>query len=253
MKKEEIKNIIEKAIDKAISNFNNGDGFCGCVCHCEFDDDCDDDFESFDPGPDGEDHGDAERFDPGADEAPEFASKKEMNLVAPFENYVKKMRALLGADPDVTVVADSKKQVINICVAGCDKPNAYRVFFPNEQEVEGIGKMKILINGHEKKHKTKSNITVLKEMFANHPLVHNIEVSKFDDDSVNRIFVIFKNTTVQFKNDNWGSPWNVTTMVAEDLAREVMDGSGMTVLWTTYSDMSLAEHSPENPFGKMNK
>jgi len=172
---------------------------------------------------------------------------EDTGMTDPFDIFVKKMRAFLGADPDVTVLSDANAKVINIAVAGCSKPEAYRRFFPGTRNIKGIGEVKILVNGHDKTYVTHCDIETLKTMLANHPLVKEIKVSYNSNKTINRIFVIFKNQTVQFKSDDWASPWCVTTTIAEDLAKLVMKGSGMVILWVTDSEFSLAEHSPEHP------
>jgi len=173
---------------------------------------------------------------------------EKVNLVAPFYNYTKKLRALLGADPEVTVVEDESKKVINICVAGCDKPDAYRIFFPGTVELGAFGTVTILVNGHKKTYKTIADESVLRNMFTGNPLFKEVLVTHFATGQNNRLFVIFKNQTVQYKNDNFSSLAGVTTTTAEDLARELLKGSGMVIWWTTETEFDY-DFNPTEELG----
>lgn len=151
--------------------------------------------------------------------------KPEVAMLPPKMVIYKKFKALFAGDPDVCVVHDEKKNTFNIVVSNPAKAKCFRYVFPKEIKYK-CGDVTILVNG---KKKTWDNIVtteMISGLFTGNPLFSRLIVTKFEDGSEDKLYIVFKNQLVQFKCDNFASPFGgYETMTPEQLYADVMNGT----------------------------
>lgn len=150
----------------------------------------------------------------------EFEDSKT-TLSAPWIEHYRKIDALFGCDPDITVKYDEEEKEVKLLVKGTDKADALYALLPNEVKF-GNEVLRIKI--------CPANESIsLSEAFARAFIGNPLFKHAFDihpEGSSNAFtFVMFKPEVIQYWNDNLGDPHGIVTTLAQDLAKDVFINS----------------------------
>ena len=138
-------------------------------------------------------------------------------LSAPWVTYYRKIEALFGEDPEVTVKYDEDKNVIKLLVDNDEKAEAIAQLLPAEKTFGGVTiKIQVVTSNSFKE----ANAGVFRKAFAGNPAVSFIET--IDDVFSNSVtYVVFINKVVQFFDDDLGSIFGLRSTLYEEIADDI--------------------------------
>lgn len=138
-----------------------------------------------------------------------------------------RLRAILAADPDITMEYDHKSTTVNIIVAADDRAEALSEILPSEYEFKDGEVLHVLINGMTFEHSQDLDEDTIRLAFWENP--YFVDVKRVESPMGGRDFVVFKNTTIAYKADNYGNPAGYYVKTAEQLAVSVFEFPGLFV------------------------
>lgn len=151
---------------------------------------------------------------------------EKAKLSPPWMTYVKKLEMLFGRDPDIEITfigaADNPK--VNLLVKEDKKAHALTQILPT---AVSFGDVALNIAVIPANGVTENYAKLFKEAFANNPVLKDVLI--VDTPNFHMSYVIFQKQVVQFFNDNLGEPHGYSSMLFEDIARQVFrDGMGVS-------------------------
>lgn len=144
---------------------------------------------------------------------------RKVSLSAPWDMYVRQVKALFGRDPDIAITYDESELMLKLYVKSPIKAEAIRSLLPCERSW-GETKLAILI--------ISANLddipaeTLFKSAFAGNPVFVGAESIQPEGCSNKFTFVTFANEVVQMWNDNLGDPNGLTSDLLQNIAPEVL-------------------------------
>ena len=152
-------------------------------------------------------------------------SKEEyIKLAAPWNAYVRKVKALFGKDPQIKIVYDESTMRLVLYVDDTSKREALRLLLPRKREfgnvVLDVTVMASTTMGYSSKE------TLLRAAFRDNPVFKDADTVDPDGCSNSFTYISFKNETVQLWNDNLSDVHGLETTLYQDIAREVLDLPG---------------------------
>ena len=150
-----------------------------------------------------------------------ITKEEALKLSAPWNAYVRKIKALFGKDPRIKIVYDEEMMNLSLYVDDMPKCEALKQLIPRTKEfgnvVLDIAVLPSVAMGYS------SSEALLKTAFDGNPVFKSaITVNK--DVSFNpATFILFKNETSQMWNDNLCDPNGLTTTLYQDIAKDVLN------------------------------
>jgi hypothetical protein len=143
---------------------------------------------------------------------------KKVGLSAPWNMYVRQVKALFGKDPDIKIEYDEDSMTLTLYVSGAVKADAIQHLLPYERRW-GNTKLKIFVAPG---NSDKSNPdTLFNAAFSGNPVFVKAEGVRPEGCSNAFTYVTFANEVVQMWNDNIGDPNGLTSDLLQNIAPEV--------------------------------
>ena len=149
-----------------------------------------------------------------------------LHLASPWILYYQKMKALFGEDPDIHIVLDDKEMELKIYIDGEDKAEALEKILPNEQSWGDISLKTVVIPANKEGYmcvkypKLTSWENIFRTVFHTNPhFSHCVYVDGIFNNGLT--YVIFENEVIQYYSDDLGDVNGITSVLAEDLARQL--------------------------------
>ena len=149
----------------------------------------------------------------------------KLKLGSPWQEFGKKLNALFGKDPDITVgevykIDDGETDYgIDIEVRSHRKAVALDRVLPKKREF-GLVTLGITVFDEENANGGADAVQIYSDVFDGNPLVEGIEEAD-DFTGAHHGYVLFKPEVVQFFNDDLGDLNGNWNGLAQDIAREV--------------------------------
>ena len=151
--------------------------------------------------------------------------EKKVNLSAPWIGYARQINALFGKDPEIKVEYNDDAKELKLFVESGEKAEALTELLPPDVEFGNVVLKVSVIPADGTKDK---NFDLVCKAFKGNPAVSFTYSCNPGDMSTNSYnFVVFKNETVQYWNDNLGDVHGNITTVYENIAREVINKDGV--------------------------
>jgi hypothetical protein len=151
--------------------------------------------------------------------------EKKVNLSAPWIGYARQVNALFGKDPEIKVEYDENAIELKLFVESGEKAEALTELLPSEVKFGNVALKVSIIPADGTKDK---NFDLICKAFKGNPAVSFTYSCNPGDMSANSYnFVVFKNETVQYWNDNLGDVHGNVTTVYENIARDVIEKEGV--------------------------
>ena len=160
---------------------------------------------------------------------------KNLKLSTPWVTLKEQMLELFGYDPDIRVVdegygaGDSQVKQIKLMVDGPVKADALTQILPESMNFGGVEVKITVVPANDGEQSIGS---LYRAAFNGNPAVHDILTVK-DFTGTDVTYVEFAKKIVQFCNDNIGSPAGVSSMLYEDIARDVLGDKNLGVFFST--------------------
>lgn len=150
-----------------------------------------------------------------------------LNLVSPWFEYYHKMKALFGEDPDINIVFDDELMELKFYVGSPLKAEVLEKFICPVVKWGDVVLNNIIIPGNREYYKyvTGEEMPVhemLYYLFSGNP--HFADILYIDTIFSNGItYVMFKKEVIQYYTDDLGDPHGITSILMEDLAKELLN------------------------------
>lgn len=146
-------------------------------------------------------------------------------ILPPWSIYIKKLEALFGGDPQITISADYSgtcPSIVFACSNG-DKVAALQRILPTEVGYVNVI-LKIMVDGTPSNRAFRTKKELFETAFAGNP-AFAYALSPVDDgyNWFALTYVVFKNCVVQFFADNINDCHGVISCLYEDLADEIVN------------------------------
>ena len=140
-----------------------------------------------------------------------------VKLSPPWIGYARRLRMLFGKDPAVTVLYDDDATEVKVLVNGPAKADAIEKLLPHEVEFGKVSLKVTVIPANE----AETTEVLLRRAFDGNPIVSGITSGGDMDPMGARPYVSFLPVVAQFFDDDLSDPNGYTSMLYEDVAREV--------------------------------
>ncbi len=146
--------------------------------------------------------------------------QKAVKLSPPWIGYARKVYALFGRDPDISISYDDKAVVLELRVQGEDKAKAIANLLPDEKRFDNVALQIRVVPANT----TRSTIQDIQIAFRGNPAFK--EVVHIGDVFCNPMnYVVFDNKIVQYFDDDLSTVDGSKTTLYKDLAAEVLGTS----------------------------
>lgn len=146
-------------------------------------------------------------------------AKENLKLSSSWVTFYKEMEELFGEDPDITISFDNDIPCVKLRVQGAVKAEALMKILP-ESKVFGNVECKIMVIPANEDEEDILN--TYRNAFAGNPVFDSAcKVEDFAGTPYN--YVIFRKDVAQFYNDNTADIDSKTSMLYQDIAKEVFD------------------------------
>ena len=156
-------------------------------------------------------------------------SEVRLKISPPWITFIHKIQALFDADPQIAcnIVESSKEPSITLACNNGDKNAALLKLLPEKVEY-GKVTLKIAIDGPISNLAFKSNKDLFETAFKGNPVFVQC-VAPVEEGYwwVDFTYVIFKNTVVQFFNDNLNDAHGLISTLYQDIAEEVFSKANL--------------------------
>lgn len=147
-------------------------------------------------------------------------AEANLNLSAPWEIFYKKMDAMFGADPEITISINRETNVIILYVDNTDKAEALTQLLPENKE---FGNIVVEIRVVPANNKDKSLADLYETAFKDNPAF--IFASDGDGSSIGEgtTFVVFAKEVVQYFNDSLDDINRIESTLYQEIAKDIFD------------------------------
>ena len=156
---------------------------------------------------------------------------KKVGLSAPWNMYVRQVKALFGKDPDIKIEYDESELKLKLYVKSPIKAEAIQHLLPCERS---WGETKLVISVVPANLDSIPTETLFKSAFAGNPVFVGAESVQPEGFSDPYTFVTFANEVIQMWNDNLSDPNGLTSDLLQNIAPEVFAPAHMNgVMFST--------------------
>lgn len=156
---------------------------------------------------------------------------KKVSLSAPWNMYVRQVKAMFGRDPDISIVYDEGELTLTLYVKSPIKAEAIQRLLPYERS---WGETKLVISVIPDNLDSIPVETLFKSAFAGNPVFVGVESVQPEGCSNAFTFVTFANEVIQMWNDNLSDPNGLTSDLLQNIAPEVFAPACMSgVMFST--------------------
>jgi len=139
-------------------------------------------------------------------------------MMAPWDEYANKVRALFGPDPDVAV-GGVEGYGLTIRVHGDDKAESIRAILPAEVTFGNVTLAIEVVPDNEAEPTVADH---LRRAFAGNPYFMDVLEVPVTAQAFGATYALFMPEAVQYYNDSLQSPYGARTCAVEEIAREVL-------------------------------
>lgn len=151
-------------------------------------------------------------------------------MQSPWQDFTNKVNALFAADEDVSVAFYDEDKTIKLYVHGAAKADAIAQLLPGKVE---FGNVEVSVDVVP--DNTDSLATILKTAFAGNPIVADVITTGEGTPVVGEVaYLVMEAAVVQYWNDNLASPWGVSSMTAENIAKDVLESKNGLFICSDY-------------------
>ena len=143
---------------------------------------------------------------------------KELKLSAPWVEYVKKIQALFGADPDIHLEIDDEDNILRLFVDGQEKADALTQLLPSQVD---FGNVRLYVSVIPANKEEETTATLFKKAFDGNPIVSYMASADINGGTVS--YLVFRNRVVQYFRDDMQDPHGNRSTLYHDLANEIFD------------------------------
>lgn len=161
----------------------------------------------------------------------------KLQLFPPIVSYTNAIRELFKRDPEITMQWSDETATLTMLVDNPEKASALTNYLP---DIKKIGRQEVKINIIPSNGLAGAPVTEIDKVFAGNP-IYNFS-KKFPIDAFgNPIhYVVFNKEVIQYYENDLGDIYGMRSVLAEDLAREVLENTE-GIYFCTDKDMKFKD------------
>lgn len=166
-------------------------------------------------------------------------ANSNLNLSAPWITYQHNVEALFGLDPEITIKfeeEDNGNYTMKLYVRNHDKAEALSKILPGEKVFGNIKVTNLIIPENAVEEESVKDL--FKVAFKDNPVVNSVFGIVDPQTKMDRNFVLFEKSVVQYYNDDMSDPYGYRSMLYKDVAEEVFDGHPGIFFSTSPDDLN---------------
>lgn len=140
---------------------------------------------------------------------------KSTKWSAPWFQYVQKLRAMFGKDPDISIVHNEGNQEVTLLVTNPQKADALMQLLPAEKEFGNVT-LKITVKPANDVDPVRG---LLLTAFAGSPVLREINV--VSECPFAATYAMFKKEVVDYYSDNMSDPEGMSHTLYQDIAKDI--------------------------------
>jgi len=153
-----------------------------------------------------------------------ITKEEALKLSAPWNTYVRKIKALFGKDPQIKIAYDESTMRLVLYVDDPSKREALKLLLPTKREFGNVVLDVTVMSSTTMGYSSKE--ALLRAAFRDNPVFFDTDTVNPDGCSSPFTYISFANETVQLWNDNLSDMHGLETTLYQDIAREVLDLPG---------------------------
>ena len=166
-------------------------------------------------------------------------NKKELKIAPPWIQYVNKLIALFGVDPEVKIEYDNDEPSVKLLVTHPRIADALTQLLPAEKEFGNVT-LKIAV---VPANLGSGRASLFKDAFEGSPALNDIQtVTGAFSNPVT--YMIFDKKVVQYYNDDLGDLYGNRSTLYEELAKEIFDDTEGVFFCTDVIEKPVAVQKP---------
>lgn len=156
-------------------------------------------------------------------------TKKKMKMSPPWVEYMNKLVALFGEDPDIRIAYDETTYKVTLYVNGVDKAEALGRILPPEKKHGNITQEIAVVPAN----KEWDTADLYRKAFEGNPVFDAlVEIDPYNT-GCPFCYVMFKKQVLQFYDDNMGDPNGNVTLLAQDIAKDIFRDEQHGIFFST--------------------
>lgn len=149
----------------------------------------------------------------------EWEGLNNLNVFSPWVVFVNKVAALFGDDPEIEIEYDNDAVELTLRVANQSKADAIAKLLGESRQFGNVVLKVNVVPANE----DESDAGLIRRALAGNP--HVWDFTDVDAMGFKASYVIFNPEVIQYKSDDLQSAFGVSTTVAEQICRDVFDGT----------------------------
>ena len=144
---------------------------------------------------------------------------KELKFSPPWVIYYRKVEALFKSDPEIAIVFDDEKYVLQLRVTNAIKGYAIRKLLPKEVKFGNV-----VLNVVVDWEYSESEADLYKAAFQDNPVLSY--VMHMESPAIGPVdYVVFEKEVAQYLNDDVGDINGICSTLYQDIARDIFIGN----------------------------
>lgn len=151
-------------------------------------------------------------------------TNSNLNLSAPWITYQHNIEALFGPDPEISIKYkenDDGNYTLKLYVRNHDKAEALSKILPGEKIFGNIKVTNLVIPENAVEEESVKDL--FKVAFKDNPVVESVFATVDPMTKMERSFVMFEKSVVQYYNDDMTDPYGNRSILYKNVAEEVFD------------------------------
>lgn len=141
---------------------------------------------------------------------------KNFKLTAPWIEFINKLKAMFGQDPEIKIVYDDDTAEVRLLVSNSMKAEALTKLLPDHKTFGNFCLAVTVVPADKDNDEPRS---LLLTAFAGNPVFR--EINTVSEGSFNAVYALFEKEVVQYYNDNLGDPAGMNHTLYQTIAKDI--------------------------------
>lgn len=154
-----------------------------------------------------------------------------LNLSAPWEIFYKKMEAMFGNDPEITININRDTNIVMLYVRNTDKADALTQLLPEQKEFGNITVEIRVVPAND----IKDTVSLYETAFKDNPVFTYAEDGDGTTIGEGTTFVVFAREVVQYFNDSLDDVNRIESTLYQTIAKDIFEDDPKVKYCTDYA------------------
>ena len=163
-------------------------------------------------------------------------AEANLNLSAPWEIFYKKMEAMFGKDPEITININRDTNIVMLYVRNTDKADALTQLLPEQKEFGNITVEIRVVPAND----VKDTVQLYETAFKDNPAFAYAEDGDGTSIGEGTTFVVFEREVVQYFNDSLDDINRIESTLYQTIAKDIFEDDPQVKYCTEFAYRAVA-------------